>query len=310
VTGRWWRAYDLAGPWTFATPTLPEDFKKISLEHPRSRVLASVPGTAQAAEAIILASIPQTARVNKRDLKAPEVIYQGEPQFQAIDATMSRAVNTDKDIIKVPEGYYLCYEGVWFVSQSATGPWEVASSVPSQIYGIPPTNPAHNVTYVTAKQSSDPDWVDVESVAGYTGTMIGWGSAMWGTGWYYPPYYWYGGYYPIYYPYFHTYGAAAWYNPRNGAFGAAGGIYGPFGGVTYGARYNPARAPTLAGFALTDPMARGDTAKPTIPAREPTVKRGTGRMSMAIGDQRRCSVATIGPPPNATPTVRQERRLV
>ncbi len=33
------------GPWTFATPTLPEDFKKIPLSHERSRVLASVPGT-------------------------------------------------------------------------------------------------------------------------------------------------------------------------------------------------------------------------------------------------------------------------
>jgi hypothetical protein len=239
VTGRWWRAYDLAGPWTFATPNLPADFKKISLEHPRSRVLASVPGTQQAAEAIVLASIPQTARIKKSELQAPAVLYQGQPQFQAIDTTVERAVNTDKDVLRIRGAYYLCYDGVWFMSNGATGPWAVASSVPPEIYGIPSSSPAHNLTYVTTKQDEDPDWVDVAITSGYTGMMVGWGCAMWGTGWYYPPYYWYGGYYPIYYPYFHTYGAAAWYNPANGAFGVAGGIYGPYGGVTYGARYNP-----------------------------------------------------------------------
>ena len=51
VAGRWFSTEDLNGPWTFATPKLPEDFKKIPLEHARSRVLASVPGTDQAAEA-------------------------------------------------------------------------------------------------------------------------------------------------------------------------------------------------------------------------------------------------------------------
>ena len=62
VSGRWFSAATLAGPWTFASPKLPEDFKEISLEHPRSRVLASVPGTQQAAEGVLLAQVPQTAR--------------------------------------------------------------------------------------------------------------------------------------------------------------------------------------------------------------------------------------------------------
>ena len=48
VAGRWFSAPDFTGPWTFATPSMPEDFKKIPLEHERSRVLASVPGTDQA----------------------------------------------------------------------------------------------------------------------------------------------------------------------------------------------------------------------------------------------------------------------
>src|SRR6185312_11075441 len=102
VAGRWFSAPDFTGPWTFATPSLPADFKKIPLEHPRSRVLASVPGTDQAAEAVLLAQIPQTARVNKKELKAPEVAYQGDKaDFKPIEQTkVERAVNTDKDIFK------------------------------------------------------------------------------------------------------------------------------------------------------------------------------------------------------------------
>ena len=40
VAGRWFSAPGFNGPWTFATTSLPDDFKKIPLEHPRSRVLA------------------------------------------------------------------------------------------------------------------------------------------------------------------------------------------------------------------------------------------------------------------------------
>jgi hypothetical protein len=255
VTGRWFSAPDFAGPWTFATPNLPDDFKKISLEHPRSRVLASVPGTRQAAEAVLLAQIPQTARVNKKEVKAPEVVYQGDPQFQAIEKTsVERAVNTDKDIIKVGDLYYMCFQGVWFMAKSPKGPWEVTGSVPGQIYEIPASSPAHNVTYVTVKEDeSDDDWVAFAAMAGYTGMMIAWGCTVWGTGWYYPPYAWYGGYYPVYYPYHHTYGAAAWYNPHTGAYGGAGGIYGPYGGVNYGARYNPSTGTYARGAAAYGP---------------------------------------------------------
>ena len=64
--------------------------RRSPLEHPRSRVLASVPGTPQATEAVVLASIPRTARVNKKELKAPDVAYQGEPQFTPIDGAQGR----------------------------------------------------------------------------------------------------------------------------------------------------------------------------------------------------------------------------
>ena len=238
VAGRWFSATNFNGPWAFATTLLPDDFKRIPLEHPRSRVLASVPGTEQAAEAVLLAQMPQTARVNKKELKAPAVAYQGSPEFKPIEGTsLERAVNTDKDIIKVGDLYYMCFQGVWFMGRSANGAWEVTGSVPKQVYEIPASSPAHNVTYVTVEDDTD-DWVTYATVAGYTGMMVAWGCAVWGTGWYYPHYVGWVGYYPAYYPAWRTYGYGSWYNPHTGIYGTAGRVYGPYGGVGYGARYN------------------------------------------------------------------------
>ena len=260
VAGRWFSAPDFSGPWTFATPSLPADFKEIPLEHDRSRVLASVPGSDQAAEAVLLAQIPQTARVNKKELKAPDVAYQSDPKFSPIDkTTVQHAVNTDKDVFKVGDQYYMCYQGVWFVGTSASGPWEAASSVPQQIYEIPASSPAHHVTYVTIEDDDDDDeWVTYAAAAGYTGMMVAWGCTVWGTGWYYPPYWGMGGYYPYYYPYFPTYGYSAWYNPWTGAYGRSAAVYGPYGGAGVGARYNPRTGTYARGAAAYGPYgARG-----------------------------------------------------
>jgi len=258
VSGRWFSAPDFTGPWTFATTTLPEDFKKIPLEHQRSRVLASVPGTDAAIEAVLLAQIPQTARVNKKQVKAPEVQFQGDPQFQPIEqTTVARAVNTDKEIIKVGDLYYMCFQGVWFVGKSPSGPWEAASSVPKEIYEIPASSPAHNVTYVTIVEDNNDEAV-YAATAAYTGLMIGWGCAVWGTGYYYPPYVGYGGFYPAYYPYYPTYGYYASYNPWTGAYGRGMVAYGPYGGAGIGARYNPRTGTYSRGAAAWGPYgARG-----------------------------------------------------
>jgi len=260
VAGRWFSAPDFTGPWTFATPTLPPDFATIPLEHARSRVLASVPGTQQAAEAVLLAQIPQTARVNKKQVKAPDVAFQGDPQFQPIEqTTVQRAVNTDKDVFLIGGKYYMCYQGVWFVGSGATGPWEVAQTVPQEIYKIPPSSPASHVTYVTVEDDNDSDdWVVYAAAAGYTGMMVAWGCTVWGSGYYYPPYYGYYGGYPYYYGGFPTYGYSAFYNPWTGAYGRSARVYGPYGGAGVGARYNPRTGTYARGAAAYGPYgARG-----------------------------------------------------
>jgi hypothetical protein len=258
VAGRWFSAPDFTGPWTFATPKMPAEFKQIPLEHERSRVLASVPGTPQAIEAVMLAGIPQTARVS-RTVMAPEVDYQGEaPQFQPIEQTsVQRAVNTDKDILKVGDLYYMCFQGVWFMSKAPTGPWQVTSDVPKAIYEIPVSSPSHAVTYVTVEES-DNDAVVYATAAAFTGVMIGWGCAVWGTGYYYPPYVWYGGGYPYYRPYYPTYGFGASYNPWTGAYTRGAVAYGPYGGAGVAQRYNPRTGTYSRGAAAWGPYgARG-----------------------------------------------------
>jgi hypothetical protein len=85
-------------------PTLPEEFKKISRSSIHARACwLPVPGTHQAAEAVLLGpGAADCARVNRKEIQAPEIIYQGEPQYEPIQGTqLQRAVNTDKQIHQV-----------------------------------------------------------------------------------------------------------------------------------------------------------------------------------------------------------------
>ena len=235
------------------------------------RVLASVPGTQQAAEAVLLAQIPQTARV-ARSTPAPAVVYQGQPEFQPIEkTTVSRAVNTDKDIFKVGDLYYMCFQGVWFMAKSPTGPWEVTGTIPAQVYQIPASPPSYPVTYVTVQESNNDAVVFATAVA-FTGLMVAWGCAVWGTGYYYPPYVHYG-LHPVYYPHYPTYGYAAAYHPWTGAYGRGAVAYGPYGGAGVGAKYNPSTGVYSRGVAAYGPYG-GAKAGQAYNSRTGTYARG------------------------------------
>ncbi len=245
VAGRWFRAKSLDGPWTFASTDLPADFAKIPPDSVASRVLVSVPGTDEATNAVLLAQVPNTVIVDRAKAEAEvQVSYDGPPKFDPIESTsLSYASNTQDKVIKVGDLYYLCFQAVWFMSTTPTGPWKTADSVPKEIYTIPSSSPVYNITYVT--QTTTPSGeTEASSTAGYFGMFIigaAVGAAIvYGSGYYYPPYYYYGRYpYPIYRPYPITYGVGAYYNPHNGAYGVARGAYGPYGGVAGAAWYNP-----------------------------------------------------------------------
>jgi hypothetical protein len=245
LSGRWFRAGALTGPWTYAGGDLPADFAKIPRTSPKARVLASVPGTQEAADAVMLAQIPTTAVIDRAAAAASvKVFYDGPPRFQPIPGTaIQYAVNTEHRVLKVQNVYYLCFQGVWFMSLSATGPWQTADSVPPEIYSIPPSSPVYNVTYVT-QTNATPSTVECSHTSGYFGSFVigvGFGVAIgYGTGWYYPPYYYHPpGYYPIYRPWPPTYGGGAVYNPATGGYAVGRAAYGPYGSVGSAAWYNP-----------------------------------------------------------------------
>jgi hypothetical protein len=274
LAGRWFRSKSLEnGPWEFANAkNLPAGFAKIPEDHAKAGVLASLPGTPPAQEALIANSIPQTATITRREAHL-EVEYDGDPNFKNIEGTeLQYAVNTATPVIRVDDkSYYAVANAVWFVGSAPIGPWAVAPSVPPAIYSIPPSSSLHYVTYVKVYRST-PDVVYVGYTPGYYGTVVSstTTTVVYGTGWYYPPYvgnYWYGapytygvgvattwssgtgwsltigvGYsygYPYYYPWWGPwgyYGACCWGPAWGYGYGGYAGanVYGRWGNTAYG----------------------------------------------------------------------------
>lgn len=197
ISGRWFASSDLAGPWQFVPANqLPADFAKIPETAPAGAVLPSVAGTAQASEAAISSSIPQTSAISKNT--TTKVSFDGEPKFEPISGTpLSYAVNTPTPVIRVSENeFYAVDNAVWFMSSSPSGPWKIATKVPEVIYTIPPSSPVYYVTNVFVYNST-PDVVYVGYTPGYFGTVLSPdGVVVFGTGYAYPPYIgptvWYG----------------------------------------------------------------------------------------------------------------------
>ena len=238
VSGRWFAATTLAGPWTYATPTLPTDFARIPATGPRGFVLVSVPGTPQAQEALLEAALPQKATLDRAGAKLT-VVYAGDPVFAPIPGTaLQYATNTSFVVVREGASYYSCYQGAWFVATGATGPWALAAAVPDAIYAIPPSSPIYPCTYVRV-YASTPATVTYGYTSGYTMSYVSAGVIVYGTGYYYPPYI-YPAFVPVYYPYPYSYAGATYYNPANGAWAHGGAIYGPWGGAAKGGSYyNP-----------------------------------------------------------------------
>lgn len=224
LSGRWFRARTKEGPFTYVpSDALPLGFSKIPPNSIKANVLPFVAGTEEAKEAVLDAQVPQTAAV-VREKAELTVQYDGEPQFAPIEGTrMEYAVNSAQQVVHVPPSYYCCDDGVWFEASTPQGPWTICTSVPSEIYTIPPSSPVYNVTYVRVYDWT-PEVVYVGYTMGYLGCYVYGNSIVWGTGYWYPG--WYGRYY---YPWPHTYGCAAIYNPYTYYWGF--GFYGSGGHV-------------------------------------------------------------------------------
>ncbi len=264
VAGRWFKAAELKGPWSAASTSLPAEFAKIKSDSPVGFVLASVPGTQEAKDAVLLASVPQKATVKISETTV-KVTYDGEPKFVEIPGTdMTYAVNTQFQVVKAKDVYYCCHQGIWFQSAAATGPWTVCKKVDPEIYTIPPECPLYNTTYVYVYDST-PETAVVGYTGGYGGSFnssstktLMFGAAMitmaavnanssssscyfsYGYGANYS--YAWGNYYRPCYPYYGPGGGTGWsgfYNPSTGAWGRSGYAYGSDWGRWGTQAYNP-----------------------------------------------------------------------
>ena len=155
---------------------LPADFKKISLEHPRSRVLASVPGTPQAAEAVLLAQVPQTARVNRKELQGTGGRLSGRAAVPADRADDGVARGQHR------QGHHQGRRPSTTCASRACGSWPATRqrTVGSHRYGaearftrFPPARPRTTSPTSPSSRDDDDEWVTYAAVAGYTGMMVG-----------------------------------------------------------------------------------------------------------------------------------------
>jgi len=225
ISGRWYTASSLSGPWAFVpSNNLPPAFSSIPASSPAGVVLAAVAGTPQAREAVIENSIPQTAAVPRSNGPSFAATFDGAPQWRPIPGTaLQYAPNSPTPVIRVDaQTYYALSAGIWFTATSPNGPWVVAATVPEVIYSIPPSSPLYYVTYVRV-YGATPEVVYVGYTPGYLGTVVAPdGTVVYGTGYVYDP--WVG---EVFYAAPVTYGLAAQpvYNPAVGyGYGFAMGL--------------------------------------------------------------------------------------
>ena len=238
LAGRWYYSKSLEdGDWKFKEPKdLPSEFLNIPDDSDMADVRASIPGTSEAQTALLEQSIPQTATIDRKTATF-EVTYDGNPKFEKIEGTdISNAVNTDKTVLLIKKKYYGVENAVWFMSDKATGPWVVCTVKPEEVNDIPPESEVYNVKYTYIYEST-PEVVYVGYLPGYTSSYVYGGTVVYGTGYYYRP--WYGNYY---YPRPVTWGFGVHYNPYSGwgfsvgvSFGWIGWGFHPYGRGMWGA---------------------------------------------------------------------------
>jgi hypothetical protein len=226
MAGRWYKAKQLEGDkWTYEEPeSLPDDFSEIPADSEKGNIRASVPGTDEARDALLEQSIPQTAEVVRAEAKV-EVNFDGPPKFKRVpDTDVAYAENSDKQVMKIGQKYYVVDNGIWFISDYPEGPYEVSDHRPQEVDQLPADVPVYNTKYVYVYDAT-PEVVYVGYLPGYTYSYVYGGTVVYGTGYRYP--YWYGS---VYYPRPVTYGFNVHWNPYTGwgfSFGfSAGGWIG------------------------------------------------------------------------------------
>ncbi|NBQ15125.1 MAG: hypothetical protein EBU31_11095, partial [Proteobacteria bacterium] len=187
-SGRWFTTTDMMnGPWTYAKPSaLPAAFAQIDPKGSWGNVLAAVPGTSAATDALYQQTVPHVATLDRTKAKAKVSTFGGPARFKAIDGTkLQYATNASSPMILCEGSYYLCQDAAWFVAAAANGPWALCDKVPAAIYTMPPSCPLYGVTFVQVYNAT-PEAVTFGFTAGYMNSYENDGVVSYGTGYAYP----------------------------------------------------------------------------------------------------------------------------
>lgn len=233
ISGRWYSSKNMNGPWSFKeADELPENFSMIPEGSDLDVLLASVPGTDAAREAVLDTEIPQTAEIDRKTATV-KVEYDGNPDFQKVDGTqMFYAINSPQTVLKLSNQYYCVDDGVWYEALNPNGPWSVATERPREVEDIKPSSPIYNVKYVKIYEVT-PTIIRVGYTPGYYGSYVYGYTVIYGTGYYYRP--WHG---TFYYPRPATYGFRMIYNPWTGWGMHVGILHGGWFHIGFGGRYH------------------------------------------------------------------------
>ena len=213
LSGRWFTAPEVEGPWTAAGP-LPEEFAKIPRDHVRGHVVWCVPGTPEAAEACALASLEQRATLDK--YAQAQVLYEPEgkgPVTAPEGGDLKAVTNTEDDCFAAGKNWYVCHFGVWYRSEDGRSKWQMCADVPEALRKLPESSPSWHIRFCRPL-GIEGDNASFAVSSGYYGTIALGGSPVYGTGatqrgivrnknWY---------------PCARTWGENRWYDPATGVF--------------------------------------------------------------------------------------------
>lgn len=221
VSGRWFTAEDVSGPWKEAFGALPPELSKIPRDHALGHLAWCIPGTPEAAEAVALTSIEERATISRAT--SVTVSYEGkEPRVVPLEGSNVKfATNTDDDVFSADGAFWCCAKGLWFRSDDGRANWSPAPSVPLTLSSVTESCGLFQTKFVRAAGPAEQGFRFAVS-GGFQGVFVSKGAPVHGTGavrrgvlrdgnWF---------------PYPRTWGENRWYDPVAGVFQARSVRYG------------------------------------------------------------------------------------
>lgn len=182
VSGRWFHLEGSDSLGAYVSHALPPGFRDIPPDHPRAHVLASVPGTSQARDAVLATGVPRFRTVTEDEARFAPSFVGDRPIWRRIQgSTLEEATNSSQDVLRLGDRWLGCERGVWFESRAPGRRWRLLRALPAEVATIPPASAKHRLAYIDVVELED-GRVRVAVRSGYFGTYASGGVVVHGTG--------------------------------------------------------------------------------------------------------------------------------